>query len=155
MRLLLILSVLISACSSMKKSDNKHVEISQKQEDKIVFLVFKISNDSANDNRTVSLINQIETDGVFKENPNKFTYFPNQLTVEFLEENQVVKTIYLDHPLFIKSEYNEGKEWKSKFVILQEAEFYFRFQKSQKETIIKIYEQLQEKEKTEIYSIKL
>jgi hypothetical protein len=151
----LLLLVLLFLCCGTPKSKYEHSEITTKSSaDEIVFVVFKMRK--YYNKNTIEIISTTKATGKMKADLNRPIDPENHLTLEILENNQIVKTLRIEHPLYKSVEYlNENNQYISKQVTADEGEFFIRIQKKALQTKVRVLETLKGKTKNELQTFKL
>jgi len=152
-----LLSLLLIAgflgCGPMKTSDeNKPTALNQS--DEVVFMSFQIQKDVIQKKNTIVLLNTVKTTAKIKKQSESDVHSPNFLTAEMYSGNRLLQTVIIPHPMFVHSEYaDESGKLVSKDVVLDQAEFFIRFQKNGANHI-RIFETLHDKNKQELLQLK-
>ena len=140
--ILIVLTMLLSACFPGR-------EISQPDANKtsgepaIVFLVFKISNDTLQGPSVIELISQTRNSGRIKEGHEQTEEFSDYLTIEISEPGQKNRVIQMEHPLHRRIEYvDEDGKLAMKEITQNKAEFFVRIQVHGKSAQVKVSEAL-------------
>ena len=151
---LLLLVLLFSFCGASKRSADKTEVASKNAVDEIVFVVFKMRKDS--NKNTIEIIATTKATGKMKADLERPIDPENHLTLEIIENNRLVKTLRVEHPLNKVVEYlNENNQYVSKQVTADEGEFFIRIQKKAGQTKVRVLETLNGKTKNELQTFKL
>jgi hypothetical protein len=149
-----LLVLLFSFCGASKRSDENSELTSKSSVDEIVFVVFKMRKGS--NRNTIEIIGTNKATGKMKADLERPIDPENYLTLEIFENNQIVKTLRVEHPLIKFVEYlNENNQYISKQVTADEGEFFIRIQKKAGQTKVRILETLKDNTKTELQNFKL
>lgn len=133
--LFLFVVCIFIGCGSVKPADENIVTMSENP-DEVVFMAFKIKNDSQSRNNVVSLINTTKTTARIKKQTEPESHSGNYLIAEILKSGKPSQTIKIAHPLFVHFEYpDDSGKYISKDAVLDEAEFFVRFQSHGAHTI--------------------
>lgn len=143
-----------SSCLGFKKSAPMREDENNKEGDKIVFLLFKMSFDSIQNKNTLTLLEQTSTNGKLKQALSVPENFENYLTLDVIEPSGKKTKIELPHPLFKQFEYEEAGKLISKSIQLKEDKFFVRLQLKGSNKI-KIYETIKSFPQRELLSFKL
>jgi ABC-type uncharacterized transport system permease subunit len=151
---LLLLVLLFSFCGA-SKSSNEHTEMTSKSSaDEIVFVVFKMQKGS--NRNSIEIITTTKATGKMKADLLRPIDPENHLTLEIIENNQIVKTLHLEHPLKKIVEYlNENNQYVSKQVTADEGEFFIRIQKKAGQSKIRVLETFNGTTKNELQTFNL
>ena len=120
--------IIISACSFHEKVEKIDISNQNQAKSAIFFLSFKIYKDLKKGKNIVELIDKIKVEGELKREDDSQNLAEDNLILEFIDHEKLVKTIVLPHPLQKNVEFAEGNELKAKKVKLNEAEFFIRLQ---------------------------
>jgi len=151
---LLLLVLLFSFCGASKSIDEHKEMTSKSSVDEIVFVVFKIRKDS--NKNTIEIIATTKATGKMKADLERPIDPENHLTLEIIENNQLVKTLRIEHPLNKVVEYlNEKNQYVSKQVTAGEGEFFIRIQKKTGQSKIRVLETINGKTKNELQTFNL
>ena len=151
---LLLLVLLFSFCGASKISADKTEVASKNAVDEIVFVVFKMRKDS--NKNTIEIIATTKATGKMKADLERPIDPENHLTLEIIENNQLVKTLRVEHPLNKVVEYlNENNQYVSKKVSTDEGEFFIRIQKKAGATKVRVLETLNGETKNELQTFNL
>lgn len=151
---LLLLVLLFSFCGASKISADKTEVVSKSAVDEIVFVVFKMRKDS--NKNTIEIIATTKATGKMKADLERPIDPENHLTLEIIENNQLVKTLRIEHPLNKVVEYlNEKNQYVSKQVTADEGEFFIRIQKKTGQSKIRVLETINGKTKNELQTFNL
>ena len=122
-------------------------------QDEIVFLTFRISKDSILKINTITLLNQKISFGKMKAVDQDKVSSNNYLQIELSENQQLIKTLILEHPLFKHVEYpDESGKMVSKNIEANQDDFFFRIQKQKSPIQVKIFEVLANQPKKELFN---
>ena len=151
---LLLLVLLFSFCGTSKSIDEQTEMTSKSSVDEIIFVVFKMRKDS--NKNTIEIISTTKATGKMKADLERPIDPENHLTLEIIENNQLVKTLRVEHPLNKVVEYlNENNQYVSKQVTADEGEFFIRIQKKAGQSKIRVLETLNGKTKNELQTFNL
>jgi len=151
---LLLLVLLFSFCGASKISADKTEVASKSSVDEIVFVVFKIRKGS--NKNSIEIISTTKATGKMKADLERPIDPENHLTLEIIENNQLVKTLRVEHPLNKIVEYlNDNNQYVSKQVIADEGEFFIRIQKKAGQSKIRVLETLNGNTKNELQTFNL
>ena len=140
----LLLVFLFCYCGASKIQTTENKALVQIPADEIVFVVFKITKNAARN--TIAIISTAKSNGKMKTEIERPISSENYLTLEIFENNNLILTKRIEHPLLKNVEYlNESNQYVSKEVDLDDAEFFIRLQKNQGSTKIRILETLKSK----------
>jgi hypothetical protein len=118
----------------------------------IMFLLLNMQRDSGTDKNAITLIDKKESTGKLKTHTTRLLYNDNYLWVYIYNNKTVVDSMQIEHPLYKHIEYlNADNTFAVLDTVLNEAQFFLRFQAPQTSGQIKIVETL--KGKTEKYSV--
>ena len=120
--------IIISACNTPKKVEKIDISNQNQAKSAIFFLSFKIYKDLKKGTNIIELIDKTKVEGELKRVDDSQNLAEDNLILEFIDHEKIVKTIVLPHPLQKNVEFAEGNELKSKQVKLNEAEFFIRLQ---------------------------
>jgi len=150
----LLFIIAFLGCSPMKTFDEIEPAIS-KHLDEVVFMSFNIRKDSIFKKSVVVLLNTIKTTARLKKQIEADPHSPNFLTAEIYSDDRLLQTIMISHPMFVRSEYADASgKLVSKDVVLDQAEFFIRFQQNSAK-YIRIFETLRNKNKQELLQLKI
>lgn len=153
--LLLVLIVLLSACFPERKISHSEATRSS-GEPAIVFLVFKISNDTVHEKSVIELISQTRNNGRIKEEHEQTEEFSDYLTLEISEPGQKNRVIQMEHPLHRRIEYvDEDGKLAMNEITPNEAEFFVRIQVHGKSAQVKVSETLKNAKKSALQTFKI
>ena len=153
----LILFILITASCSTTKPLPTNLPEQKKEDATIVFVVFKIVNDSLLHERKIELVKKIESPGKIKLDNDVAHPCANYLDVNFYDDTDLVKSIRIEHPLYKRVEFTkEDNSLTSAMTRLPQAEFFLRVQLLPSHNYtVKISEVLAKQEATQIATIPL
>ena len=152
LRIFILLSIILTSCTSTKTTESS---IPNSSENAIYFLVFKISKDSLQEKSSIELVSTTKSIGKFKNDNLDHIDSENYLTFDLYEQDQLINTILLEHPLYKNVEYVEGNTFATKSIELNTEEFFVRIQMKGNSNKIKVSETLKDSIKKELLSIKL
>ena len=133
--LFLFVVCIFIGCGPVKPADENIVTMPENT-DEVVFMAFKIKNDSVSRNNVVSLINTTKTTARIKKQTEPESHSGNYLIAEILKSGKPSQTIKMAHPLFVHFEYpDDSGKYISKDAVLDETEFFVRFQSHGAHTI--------------------
>ena len=145
----------LSSCGSAKINTNESTSNPLDNGDAIVFLVFKMQQNSEGTN-SIALISQTQTAGKIKGESEMAIAPENYLTINLFNNNRLYKTIIKEHPLFKHVEYpDENHQLVSKNIELKEDEFFIRLQKNSIPIQVRISETLKNKPKKDLLVLKI
>jgi len=125
--ILLFAIFIFMGCRPVKIVD-ENVAITEKK-DEVVFMAFKIEKDDQSQNNIVSLINTTQTNAKIKKQSEPESHSGNYLIAEISASGKPLQTIKIAHPLYQHFEYpDDSGKYISKDAVLDEAEFFIRFQ---------------------------
>ncbi|MEO6190777.1 MAG: hypothetical protein ABIO44_10880 [Saprospiraceae bacterium] len=159
----LILTFTFSFCSTGKivkdpvtESEKVLIEETKKEQpNSILFLSFLIAKDSLSGQSTLTLIDKKSIVASLKNNQYQATPNENSLSFEVMKDNEVVQFFYIEHPLLMSVEYEEGVEMKRNTFEFQKREFFVRMQISNGQSKVRISEIIKNKEKKNLLTIDL
>jgi hypothetical protein len=152
MRIVLLLFIVLISCSVTKEKENNKIAGT----DSIVFAVLSISKNSANTKNTITLIRKTKSSGKMKKQNQSASHYENYLSISVYENKALIDTLIIEHPLYKHFEYlDENNAFSTKDTVLDNAEFFIRFQTQGHASEIKILEILKNKSKKELTTIKL
>ncbi len=150
----LLLTFLFCCCGTSKMQSNESEVATKSPTDEIVFAVFKMTK-KANQN-TIEIISTTKSNGKMKPEIERPIDSENYLTLEIFENDNLVQTKRVEHPLLKNVEYlNDNNQYVSKQVDLDDAEFFIRLQKKEGFTKVRIWETLKDTPKKELQTFKL
>lgn len=150
----LVLVLLFSFCGASKINDGNTEVASKNTADEIVFVVFKMRKDA--DRNTIEIISTTKATGRMKGDLERPIDPENYITLEIFENNQLVKTLRVEHPLRKIVEYlNENNQYVSKQVTADEGEFFIRIQKKAGQTKVRVLEKVKGNTTNELQTFKL
>lgn len=140
-------------CAPMKTSDeNKPTALNQS--DEVVFMSFQIRKDVIQKKNTIVLLNKVKTTAKIKKQIDADVHSANFLTAEMYSGDRFLQMIMIPHPMYVHSEYaDESGKLNAKDVVLDQAEFFIRFQQNGANNIW-IFETLNDKNKQELLQLK-
>ena len=131
----LFLVCILIGCGTVKPADERLVKTTENH-DEIVFMAFRIKKDSLSQNHTVSLINTTKTNTRIKKHTEPESHSGNYLIAEILKSGKPSQIIKIPHPLFVHFEYpDDSGKYISKETVLDDAEFFIRFESHGAQTI--------------------
>lgn len=152
---ILVLSVLLSACFPGREISRPDANKTS-GEPAIVFLVFKIANDTVQGTSVIELISQTRNTGRIKEEHEPANEFANYLTLEISEPGQKKRIIQMEHPLHRHIEYvDEDGTLAMKEITPNEAEFFVRIQVHGKSAQVKVSETMDNEKKRALQTFKI
>ena len=151
---LILFTLIVAACSPAKQLSSNLPQVKMDKAS-IVFIVFKIVDDTLQQKRTIELVKTMEEPGKIKSNADLMHSYENYLDVDFYEDTSLVKSIRVEHPLFKRMEYvKDDNSLTSVQSHLSNAEFFLRVQLLQSHNYnIKIFETIGKKVGTLIVTI--
>ena len=150
----LFLLLFLSSCTPSKKTERS--DVSANSTNTIFFFVFKISKNSVQGKNAIELVSKTPAAGKIKKEDQDQTNFQNSLNIDLFEEDSLIKRVVIEHPLFKHVEYADSNNaLASKFIELDKADFFLRLQITERSTMIRISEKLQNKNLQELTIIKL
>ena len=151
----LLAFVFLFSCSAARQVPSDDLVSARPVNPKILFLVFSIEKDSVQKKTSVSLRSKVVKDGEIKQEPKGDELFPNYLSIEYYENNKLKSSFNLEHPLYKNVEYFDGKELVSKYVELNQSDFFIRLRSAGESGIIVIHETKGNGPKTKLLTQKL
>lgn len=143
----------------MTKSPIQDTTSKQEQpSDFIVFLVFKMQKESDSISNSIQLIDQIIKPGKMKTGTEAEStiYSENYLTIDVYQNNQLLKTILKEHPLYKHIEYtDDNNHLTSKNIEVKQDDFFIRLQKNETPIQVKISEIVKNNPKKELLILKI
>jgi len=103
----------------------------------------------------IEFVSKTEIIGKIKNEYQSQVNSENFLTIDLYEQDKLIKTIAIAHPLYKNVEYLEGNSLVSKSIELNTEEFFIRLQIKDKSNKIKISETLKNATSKELTTIKL
>ncbi len=150
----LLLVFFFCYCGASKIQTDENKTLVQPPADEIVFVVFKVTKNAARN--VIAIISTAKSYGKMKAEIEKPISSENYLTIEIFQNERLVQTKRVEHPLLKYVEYpNENNQYVSKQLDLDEAEFFIRLQKKQGSTKIRISETLKNKSINELQTFTL
>ena len=157
----LILSFTFSFCSTskiVKVPETEPIkvpmdEIKKEQPNSILFLSLVIVKDSLTGQSTLTLIDKKSIIASLKNNQYQTTPYENSLLFEVLKDNEVVQVFYIEHPLLMSIEFQEGVDMKHKTVEFRKREFFVRMQIENGQNEVRISEMLKNNEKKNLLTL--
>ncbi len=125
------------------------------QNDEIVFLLFKITNDTIQNKNAIILSGKSHSSGKLKKEPASNLTADNILSLSIYQQGSRTDSFVIKHPLYKRIEYLDGNELTAKSIKVNSDEFFIRFQQSDPHAIIKIYEKLWNQPQTTLTEVKL
>lgn len=150
----ILLSVVFGtvSCSLFKPSALHDATIQHPSEEKILFLVFRMTGDTLLHNTRLELLQTTITDGAFKQNKLEQPPSPNYLIIEVAANNKNSFKTFAEHPLVRRAEYDAGNELKSKIIHLSEGDFFVRLPIKGNNNKVKITEILESGRRTVLFN---
>ncbi|GEP52046.1 hypothetical protein FNO01nite_27180 [Flavobacterium noncentrifugens] len=149
----LLLIVAFLSCGPMKNTGETAV-ITSVSSNAVVFMSFQIQKDTIGKRNSIALLHTVKTTAKLKNQSEADVHSPNFLTAKIYFGDRLLQTIIVPHPMFVHSEYaDESGKLASKDVVLDQAEFFIRFQQNGANHI-RIFETLIGKNKTALFQIK-
>lgn len=143
----------MTSCTTTKPTETT---IHNSKEDAIYFVVLRISKDSTQGNSIIELLNTTKSIGKLKKDIRNEIDSENYLTVDVYEQEQLINTFNIVHPLYKNVEYlNEENTFTRKLIELNAAEFFIRLQMNDDSSTIKISETLGNSIQEKLLTIKL
>ncbi|MGV8964515.1 MAG: hypothetical protein ACOH2V_14200 [Candidatus Saccharimonadaceae bacterium] len=154
-RTLLLLSILLTSCGLTKRAENNTGNIQNEDNNSIVFLVLKISKDSIQKKNVIEFVSKTKSVGKIKNDYQGLIDSENYLTIDLYEQDKLIKTIVIPHPLYKSVEYLDGNTLTTKSIELNKEEFFIRLQMKDNSNKIRISETLKNTIPKELTTIKL
>ena len=133
--LFLFVVCIFIGCGTVKPADETLVKTT-KNADEVVFMAFRIKKDSLSQNHSISLINTTKTNTRIKKQTEPESHSGNYLIAEILKSGKPSQIIKIPHPLFVHFEYpDDSGRYISKDAVLDDAEFFIRFESHGAQTI--------------------
>jgi len=154
MRTFLLLSILLTSCGLTKSTESNRSDIKY-DNNAIVFVILRIRKDSVQEKNVIEFVSKTEIIGKIKNEYQSQVNSENFLTIDLYEQDKLIKTIAIAHPLYKNVEYLEGNSLVSKSIELNTEEFFIRLQIKDKSNKIKISETLKNATSKELTTIKL
>ncbi len=154
-RTLLLLSILLTSCGLTKRTENNTGNIQNEDNNSIVFLVLKISKDSIQKKNVIEFVSKTKSVGKIKNDYQGLIDSENYLTIDLYEQDKLIKTIVIPHPLYKSVEYLDGNTLTTKSIELNKEEFFIRLQMKDNSNKIRISETLKNTIPKELTTIKL
>ena len=154
MRTFLLLSILLTSCGLTKRTESNRSNI-QYDDNAIVFVVLRISKDSVQGKNVIEFVSKTKTVGKIKNEYQSQVDSENFLTIDLYEQDKIIKTIVIAHPLYKRVEYLDGNALSSKSIELNKEEFFIRLQIKDNSNKIRISETLKNAAAKELTTIKL
>ncbi len=154
MRTFLLLSILLTSCGLTKSTESNRSDI-QYDNNAIVFVILRIRKDSVEENNVIEFVSKTKIIGKIKNEYQSQVDSENFLTIDLYEQDKLIKTIVIAHPLYKNVEYLEGNSLVSKSIELNTEEFFIRLQIKDNSNKIKISETLKNATSKELTTIKL
>ena len=151
----LLFTLLLISCVATKGIGVDDSIILNKDTDKIVFLVLRISKDSLQGENLIEFVSLIKKDGKMKNEMQDKIDSENFLTLDLYEKNKLMRSITIEHPLFKQVEYEDDDVLTSKSVELDKTEFFVRLQVNGDLNRIRIWETLKNAPRKELSTIEL
>ncbi len=124
-------------------------------EPKMLFLVLKLHKDSVSGINSIELLSQQIAPGKIKKRKQK-TAPKSYIAVSLWQQDNLIATEIVDHPLFKQLEYTDEKGLlKSKFVELNAAEFFTRLQLSGNADMLSISEVINNSPQEQLMKIQI
>ena len=150
MRAIFLFYILLVSCTVSRKNDSS----TNTDSNSIVFVTLSIHKDSTNSKHIIELLSKTQSSGKIK-NQNSF-HSENYLSIYIYNNNKLVDTMTIEHPLYKHLEYLNAKNTFSvKDTVLDRAEFFIRVQTHGNSNEIRIFETIKNKTKNELTTIKL
>jgi hypothetical protein len=151
---ILLLSILLLSCSTARRIEPDQTNLQNRDQDLIGFLVFKIRKDSVRGKDVIELVSKTQSDGKIKGNSPASTDFEDYLTIEVFKQNKLINVTFIEHPLYKHVEYvDEQGNLSTKYIELDQAEFFVRLQMKGNSNKIRISETLKNAPKRELKTI--
>lgn len=149
MKSLLFLLILFSCCRSALKNENI-------ESDTIVFAVLNIHKNSTDSKSTIHLVSKTQTAGKLKTQNLNPVHTDNYLSVYVYNNKKLIDSMTIEHPLYKHIEYlTEDDTFAVKDTILDQSEFFIRFQTIGKSNELRISETIKNKTAKEQTILKL
>lgn len=147
--------VFLVSCSAARQVPVENLVSARPAQPRILFLVFSIEKDSIQKKTSVSLRSKLIKEGEIKQKSEEKELFPNYLTIEYYEDEKLKSSFNMEHPLYKNVEYFDGKELVSKFIELNQSDFFIRLRSLSENGSIVIYETKENTRKTKLLTQKL
>ena len=144
----------MTSCGLTKSTESNSSDI-QYDNNAIVFVILRIRKDSVQEKNVIEFVSKTEIIGKIKNEYQSQVNSENFLTIDLYEQDKLIKTIAIAHPLYKNVEYLEGNSLVSKSIELNTEEFFIRLQIKDKSNKIKISETLKNATSKELTTIKL
>ena len=111
---------------------------------------------AAPEKNSIELVSKTAAAGKLKNDEQDGHSFRNLLAIDLYEQDSLVRRVIIEHPLFKQVEYvDSNKMLGSKFVVLDKADFFLRMQITERSSLIRISEKLEDKNLQELKTIEL
>lgn len=114
-----------------------------------------MSKDSLQGKNNIELVEKTKTNGKIKNDYQNPIDSENYLTIDVYENDKLINTLVIEHPLYKRVEYSDGKTLISKSVELNMAEFFIRLQLNENSHQLKISETIKNTAKKELTTINI
>lgn len=159
--IILLFLLLAYACKTNNSSyrNKKNTKISNdsaqnNSENFLFFLNFTIKSENSNTNSVIELLDKKVQKGSFKSQKNDT--FENMLIFDLYENNILIKSYSIEHPLYKNVEFvDDNNNLKTKSIKLTTAEFFIRMQTNHQKNSLKIFEKMSKNEKLLIKTLTL
>ncbi len=139
MKSILFLLILFSCCRSALKNENR-------DSDTIVFAVINIHKSSTDSKSIMNLVSTTQTAGKLKIQNQNPVLTDNYLSVYVYNNKKLIDSMSIEHPLYKHIEYwTADNTFAVKDTILDQSEFFIRFQTSGDSNELKISETIKNK----------
>src|SRR5690242_12947877 len=131
MKRLLFLVLVLAGCTATKTTTTSATTETTtavemvKPADRILFLTMKIVKDTVTGTTTITLLDKKISDGTFKDRASNDPLPPPYLTVEVYEQQELVSTASIEHPLYKDVEFTtDNHKLIHRAISLTESEFF-------------------------------
>ena len=101
----MLLSIILTSCTTTKPTETT---IQNSKESAIYFVVLRITKDSTQGKSIIELLNTTKSIGKLKKDIRNEIDSENYLTVDVYDQDQLVHTFILEHPLYKNIEYSQN-----------------------------------------------
>lgn len=143
---------MFTSCTPTKQIEsNKNTE-----NNTFLFVLLSVSKDSSSTKNNVVLLNKTQNPGKLKSKNNITSHSENYLTINVFNENILIDSMTIEHPLYKHIEYlDENNSFAVKDTLINNAEFFLRLQTKGTKNEIRIFETLKNKQREKLTIIKL
>lgn len=154
MKTFLLLSLFLTSCNLTKKTEINGSKINY-DDNAIVFVVLKIKKDSIQGVNVIETVSKTKSIGKLKNDFQDQIDSENYLTIDLFEQDKLIKTSFIAHPLYKHVEYFDGNDLISKSIELNQEEFFIRIQIKDNSNKIRISEKLKNTSSRVLTTLKL